>query len=52
MEELFVKIGEVLATEIDEIADVTYVDKDLGYVMYLRLNDGKKLILSLMDSQL
>ena len=42
MEELLTKIGELVATEIDDVTDVEYVDKEMGYMFYLTLKDGKK----------
>ena len=30
MEELLTKIGELVATEIEEVKDVKYVDKQMG----------------------
>ncbi len=52
MEELLTKIGELVATEIDDVIDVEYVDKEMGYMFYLTLKDGKKVLLSLIDSGL
>lgn len=52
MEELLTKIGELIAVEIDEVESIEYVDRDMGYMFYINLSDGKKLLLSLMDSQL
>ena len=52
MEQLLVKIGELVATEIDDVVDVKYVDKELGYMFYIILKDGKKVLLSLLDSAL
>lgn len=42
MEELLTKIGELVATEIDEVDSVEYVEKEMGYMFYISLNDGKK----------
>ncbi len=52
MENLLVKIGELIATEMDNVADVEYVDKETGYMFYITLNCGNKILLSLTDSQL
>ncbi len=52
MEELLTKIGELVATEIDDVTDVEYVDKEMGYMFYLTLKGGKKVLLSLIDSGL
>ena len=52
MEELLTKIGELVATEIDEVDNVEYVEKEMGYMFYISLNDGKKVLLSLVDSKL
>lgn len=50
MEKLLTKIGELVATEISEVKDVQYVDKEMGYMFYLILNDGRKVLLSLVES--
>lgn len=52
MEDLLTKIGELVATEIDEVVDVQYVDKEMGYMFYIDLQDGKRVLLSLIDSKL
>ena len=52
MEELLIKIGELIATEIDEVVDIEYVSKSMGFMFYINLNDGKKVLLSLIDSGL
>lgn len=52
MEELLVSIGELIATEIDEVKDIEYVDKELGYMFYLHLQNGQRILLSLVDSQI
>lgn len=52
MEELLTKIGELIAVEIEEVESVEYLDKEMGYMFYINLADGKKILLSLMDSNL
>ena len=52
MEELLTKIGELVATEIEEVKDVKYVDKQMGYMFYINLKDGRKILLSLIDSKM
>ena len=52
MEELLTKIGELVATEIDNVKSVEYVDKEMGYMFYITLSDGKKVLLSLIDAEL
>ena len=52
MEELLTRIGELVATESDEVEDVEYVDKEMGFMFYIKLNDGKRVLLSLIDSQM
>lgn len=49
MEELLVKIGELIATEIDEVKEISYVDKEMGSMFYICLNDGRKVLLSLIN---
>ena len=50
MENLLTKIGELVATEISEVKEVNYVDKEMGYMLYIILNDGRKVLLSLIES--
>lgn len=52
MEELLTKIGELIAVEIEEVESVEYLDKEMGYMFYINLVGGKKILLSLMDSNL
>ena len=52
MEELLTKIGELVSIEIDEVKDVEYLDKEMGYMFYINLEDGRKVLLSLVDSQM
>ena len=52
MEELLVSIGELIATEIDDVKDIEYVDKELGYMFYLHLQNGQRILLSIVDSQI
>lgn len=52
MEDLLVTIGELISTEINQVKDVEYVDKDMGYMFYINLQDGHKILLSLIDSDL
>ena len=51
MEELLTKIGELISTEINKVNDLEYVDKEMGYMFYIVLNDGKKVLLSLIESK-
>ena len=52
MEELLISIGELVSTELDDVESVQYVDKEMGYMFFIRLKDGKKVLLSLIDSKL
>ena len=52
MEQLLTKIGELVSMEIDEVKDVEYLDKEMGYMFYINLEDGRKVLLSLVDSQM
>lgn len=52
MEQLLTKIGELVSMEIDEVKDVEYLDKGMGYMFYINLEDGRKVLLSLVDSQM
>ena len=49
---LLITIGELVATEIDEVESVKYVDKEMGYMFYINLDGGKKILLSLIDSDI
>ena len=50
MEQLLTKIGELISMEIDEVKDVEYLDEEMGYMFYINLKDGRKILLSLIDS--
>lgn len=52
MEQLLTKIGELVSMEIDEVKDVEYLDKEMGYMFYINLKNGRKVLLSLVDSQM
>ena len=52
MEELLTKIGELIAVEIEEVESIEYTDKEMGYMLYNNMADGKKVLLSLIDSEL
>ena len=51
MEELLTTIGELISTEINKVNDIEYVDKEMRYMFYIVLNDGKKVLLSLIESK-
>ena len=52
MEDLLITIGELVSTEVEDVDSVQYVDKDMGYMFYINLKNGKKVLLSLIDSNL
>lgn len=52
MEQLLTKIGELVSMEIDEVENVEYLDKEMGYMIYIHLTDGRKVLLSLVDSKM
>ena len=52
MEQLLTKIGELVSMEIDEGENVEYIDKEMGYMFYINLTDGRKVLLSLVDSKM
>ncbi len=52
MEQLLTKIGELISMEIDEVKDVEYLDEEIGYMFYINLKDGRKILLSLIDSKM
>ncbi len=45
---MLTKIGDYVATEIDEVANVNYLDKEMGYMFVINTNDGKEMIMSLI----
>lgn len=47
MEDLLIKIGELVATEIDDVNEIVYLDKEMGYMFYICLKNGEKVLLSL-----
>jgi len=51
MEQLLTKIGELVSMEIDEVKDVEYLDKEMGYMFYINLEDGRKVLLFLGGKQ-
>lgn len=50
MDELFVSIGELVATEIEDVKEVIYLDKRLGDMFYIDTNDGKRYLLTLIEA--
>ena len=52
MEELLTKIGELIAVEIEDVESIEFMDKKIGYMIYINMADGKKVLLSLIDSEL
>lgn len=52
MEQLLTKIGELISMEIDEVKDIEYLDEEMGYMFYINLKDGRKILLSLIDSKM
>lgn len=50
MEKLFVKIGETLMMEIEEIENVEYLNKNLGCYMMITMKNGEKYILNMLKS--
>lgn len=51
MEELLTKIGEYVATEIDGVKEVKYVDREIGDMFYIIYNDGTSVLLSLIKNK-
>lgn len=52
MKELLLKIGELVEKEIDDVQKIEYVDDEMGQMFYICLKDGKRVLLSLIDSKL
>ena len=36
--------------KMEEVKDVKYVDKQMGYMFYIVLNDNRRVLLSLIES--
>ena len=51
MEKLLTKIGELIATEIEEVEEIKYIDKEMGEMFYIILKNGKKGLLSLIEAE-
>lgn len=52
MKELLLKIGELIENEICGVEKIEYVDEQMGQMFYIYLQDGRKVLLSLIDSKL
>ena len=50
MEDLFISIGELVATEIENVKDIIYLDKAMGCMFYIDTNDGERYLLSLIKA--
>ncbi len=50
MEKFFIKIGETLMMEIEEIENIEYLNKNLGCYMMITMKNGEKYILNLLKS--
>lgn len=48
MEKLLEQIGELVSMEIDDVDSVEYVDGQMGYMFYINMKDGSKVLLSLI----
>lgn len=47
MEDFLIKVGELVFTEFDEVEDIKYVDKQLGYMFILEMKGGDRVLVSL-----
>lgn len=52
MKELLLKIGELIEKEIDDVQKIEYVDDEMGQMFYICMQDGQRILLSLIDSKL
>lgn len=52
MIELLKQMGALISKNMDQVADVIYLDEAMGAMCYVVLKDGRKLLLSLTDSGL
>lgn len=52
MEKLLVQLKQLVATNIEDVVKVEEVNKEMGYMLYITLKDGQKILLSLIDAKL
>lgn len=52
MQTLLKKIGELVSSQIDNVKEIEYVDEGMGYMFYITLTGGEKVLLSLIDAKL
>lgn len=52
MEKLLAQLKQLVATNIEDVVKVEEVNKEMGYMLYITLKDGQKILLSLIDSKL
>lgn len=52
MKDLLLKIGKLIENEIDDVQKIEYVDGEMGQMFYICFKDGKRVLLSLIDSKL
>ncbi len=52
MEKLLIEIGELIATEIEYVEEVKYLDKRMGHMMLIKMKNGEKVLLSLIGGEI
>lgn len=52
MEKLLAQLKQLVATNIEDVVKVEEVNKEMGYMLYITLKDGQKILLSLIDAKL
>lgn len=52
MRELLCKIAKLIECEIDDVEKIEFVDERMGDMCYIFMKDGKRVLLSLIDSKL
>lgn len=52
MKALLLKIAELIENGVDDVQKIEYVDEQMGQMFYIYLQDGRKVLLSLIDSKL
>lgn len=52
MEKLLEQIGDLIKENIAGVDEIRYVDEKMGAMFYIFFVDGKKVLLSLVDSNL
>lgn len=52
MKELLSEIAQLVTDEIENVEGIEFVDDEMGDMFYIVMKDGKKVLLSLVESKL